>query len=165
MVPIQQGSCKWLLKNQVNVLRARHELFVPLYSLMKTVCCWSKKTKYLFIFLTLVSVRHLIHNFRNSKRKLLQYNTLAHHANTVSTLTENSQRFIPVCSHTHSHLIFWKTNGQDILLFSRIIYLIERRNFDQKYKFSNKNDMESALRNFKNIFLDHFSLPFLGQKC
>ena len=32
------------------------------------------------------------------------------------------------------------------------IYLIERRNFDQKYKFSNKNDMVSAWRNFKNIF-------------
>ena len=32
------------------------------------------------------------------------------------------------------------------------IYLIERRSFDQKYKFSNKNDMASAWRNFKNIF-------------
>ena len=32
------------------------------------------------------------------------------------------------------------------------IYLVERRNFDQKYKFSNKNNMVSAWRNFKNIF-------------
>ena len=32
------------------------------------------------------------------------------------------------------------------------IYLIERRSFDQKYKFSNKNDMVSAWRNFKNNF-------------
>ena len=32
------------------------------------------------------------------------------------------------------------------------IYLIERRSFGQKYKFSNKNDMVSAWRNFKNIF-------------
>ena len=32
------------------------------------------------------------------------------------------------------------------------IYIIESRNFDQKYKFSNKNDMVSAWRNFKNIF-------------
>ena len=38
-------------------------------------------------------------------------------------------------------------------------------NFDQKYKFSNKNNMVSAWRNFKNIFLDHFSSSFLGQKC
>ena len=28
----------------------------------------------------------------------------------------------------------------------------KRRNFDQKYKISNKNDMVSAWRNFKNIF-------------
>ena len=27
-----------------------------------------------------------------------------------------------------------------------------KENFDQKYKFSNKNDMVSAWRNFKNIF-------------
>ena len=27
-----------------------------------------------------------------------------------------------------------------------------RKNFDQKYKFSNKNNMVSAWRNFKNIF-------------
>ena len=32
------------------------------------------------------------------------------------------------------------------------IYLIEKRNFDQKYKFSNKNDMVFTWRNFKNIF-------------
>ena len=32
------------------------------------------------------------------------------------------------------------------------IYLIEKRSFDQKYKFSNKNDMACAWRNFKNIF-------------
>ena len=32
------------------------------------------------------------------------------------------------------------------------IYLIERRSFGQKYKFSNKNDMVSAWRNFKIIF-------------
>ena len=32
------------------------------------------------------------------------------------------------------------------------IYLIERRSFGQKYKFSNKNNMVSAWRNFKNIF-------------
>ena len=32
------------------------------------------------------------------------------------------------------------------------IYLIERRSFGQKYKFSNKNDMVSAWRNFKNTF-------------
>ena len=32
------------------------------------------------------------------------------------------------------------------------IYLIERRIFGQKYKFSNKNDMVSTWRNFKNIF-------------
>ena len=32
------------------------------------------------------------------------------------------------------------------------IYLIERRNFDQKYKFSSKNDMVSAWRNFQKIF-------------
>ena len=32
------------------------------------------------------------------------------------------------------------------------IYLIERRSFGQKYKFSDKNDMVSAYRNFKNIF-------------
>ena len=31
------------------------------------------------------------------------------------------------------------------------IYLIERRSFDQKYKFSNKNGMVSAWRNFKKI--------------
>ena len=29
---------------------------------------------------------------------------------------------------------------------------IEGRNFDQKYKFGNKNDLVSAWRNFKNIF-------------
>ena len=29
------------------------------------------------------------------------------------------------------------------------IHLIERRSFDQKYKFSNKNDMVSAWRNFQ----------------
>ena len=34
----------------------------------------------------------------------------------------------------------------------KLIYLIERRIFGQKYKFSNKNDMVSAWRNFKNIF-------------
>ena len=34
----------------------------------------------------------------------------------------------------------------------KLIYLIERRSFGQKYKFSNKNDMVSASRNFKNIF-------------
>ena len=34
----------------------------------------------------------------------------------------------------------------------KLIYLIEKRSFDQKYKFSNKNDMVSAWRNFKNIF-------------
>ena len=32
------------------------------------------------------------------------------------------------------------------------IYLIERRSFDQKYKFSNKNDMVCTCRNFKNNF-------------
>ena len=32
------------------------------------------------------------------------------------------------------------------------IYFIERRSFGQKYKFSNKNDMVSAWRKFKNIF-------------
>ena len=32
------------------------------------------------------------------------------------------------------------------------IYLIEKRSFDQKYKFSNKNDMVCAWRNFKIIF-------------
>ena len=32
------------------------------------------------------------------------------------------------------------------------IYLIEKCSFDQKYKFSNKNDMVCAWRNFKNIF-------------
>ena len=32
------------------------------------------------------------------------------------------------------------------------IYLIEWKSFGQKYKFSNKNDMVSAWRNFKNIF-------------
>ena len=31
------------------------------------------------------------------------------------------------------------------------IYLKEKRSFDQKYKFSNKNDMVCAWRNFKNI--------------
>ena len=31
-------------------------------------------------------------------------------------------------------------------------YLIEKRSFDQKYKFSNKNDMVCAWSNFKNIF-------------
>ena len=36
------------------------------------------------------------------------------------------------------------------LLFSiKWIYLIESRNFDQKYKFSNRNDMVSAWRNFQ----------------
>ena len=34
----------------------------------------------------------------------------------------------------------------------KLIYLIERRSFGQKYIFSNKNDMLSAWRNFKNIF-------------
>ena len=34
----------------------------------------------------------------------------------------------------------------------RIFFLIDRRSFDQKYKFSNKNDMVSAWRNFKNNF-------------
>ena len=29
------------------------------------------------------------------------------------------------------------------------IYLIERRSFDQKYKFSNKNDMVCAWKNFQ----------------
>ena len=38
-------------------------------------------------------------------------------------------------------------------------------NFDQKYKFSNKNNMVNAWRNFKKKFLDHFSSSFLGQKC
>ena len=32
------------------------------------------------------------------------------------------------------------------------IYLIKRRSFSQKYKFSDKNGMVSAWRNFKNIF-------------
>ena len=32
-------------------------------------------------------------------------------------------------------------------------------------KFSDKNDMVNTWRNFKNIFLDHFSSSFLGQKC
>ena len=32
------------------------------------------------------------------------------------------------------------------------IYLMERRRFDQKYKFRNKNDMVSKWRNFKYIF-------------
>ena len=31
-------------------------------------------------------------------------------------------------------------------------YLLERRSFGQKYKFSIKNDMVNAWRNFKNIF-------------
>ena len=34
-----------------------------------------------------------------------------------------------------------------------IIYLIERRSFDQKYKFGIKNDMVSAWRNLKNILV------------
>ena len=32
------------------------------------------------------------------------------------------------------------------------IHPTERSNFDQKYKLSNKNDMVSAWRNYKNIF-------------
>ena len=32
------------------------------------------------------------------------------------------------------------------------IYLIEKRWFEQKYKFSSKNDMVCTWRNFKNIF-------------
>ena len=32
------------------------------------------------------------------------------------------------------------------------IYFIDKTSFDQKYKFSNKNDMVCAWRNFKNIF-------------
>ena len=32
------------------------------------------------------------------------------------------------------------------------IYLIEKRSFGQKHKFSNKNDMVIAWRNFENIF-------------
>ena len=39
-----------------------------------------------------------------------------------------------------------------LTIFYKWIYLIERRSFGQKYKFSNKNDMVSAWRNFKNIF-------------
>ena len=47
--------------------------------------------------------------------------------------------------------IFW--NSSMCSPFSiKLIYLIERRSFAQKYKFSNKNDTVSALRNFKNIF-------------
>ena len=47
--------------------------------------------------------------------------------------------------------IFW--NSSMCLPFSiKWIYLIERRSFGQKYKFSNKTDMVSAWRNFKNIF-------------
>ena len=38
------------------------------------------------------------------------------------------------------------------IFYFKQIFLIERRNFDQKYKFSNKNKMVSAWRNFKNIF-------------
>ena len=34
----------------------------------------------------------------------------------------------------------------------RIFFLIDRRSFDQKYKFSKKDDMVRAWRNFKNIF-------------
>ena len=34
----------------------------------------------------------------------------------------------------------------------KLIYLIERRSFGQKYKFGNKNDMVSAWSNFKDIF-------------
>ena len=44
------------------------------------------------------------------------------------------------------------------------IYLIERSCFVQKYKFSNKNDMVCAWRNFKNIFPRPISPSFLGQK-
>ena len=32
----------------------------------------------------------------------------------------------------------------------KLIYLIERRSFDQMYKFSNKNDMVCEWRNFQN---------------
>ena len=34
----------------------------------------------------------------------------------------------------------------------KCIYLLQKRRFDQKYKFSNKNDMVCSWRNFKNIF-------------
>ena len=51
-------------------------------------------------------------------------------------------------------------------LHALAIYLIDRRSFGQKYKFSNKNDMVRAWRNFKKKkILDHFSPSFLGQKC
>ena len=39
-----------------------------------------------------------------------------------------------------------------------------RKNFDQKYKFSNENNYLPAWRDFKNNFLDHFSPSFLGEK-
>ena len=52
-----------------------------------------------------------------------------------------------------------------VLPFSiKWIYLIERRNFDRKYKFSNMTWL--APRGIsKTFFLDHFSPSFLGQKC
>ena len=44
-------------------------------------------------------------------------------------------------------------NGQRTLDVIYEIYLIEKRSFDQKYKFSNKkSDMVCEWRNFKNIF-------------
>jgi hypothetical protein len=51
-----------------------------------------------------------------------------------------------------SWLYFWDSSKRKPLSI-KWIYLIERRSFDQKYKFSNKNDMVCAWRNFQNKFL------------
>ena len=60
-----------------------------------------------------------------------------------------------------------KWSRKNILKFLHplTIYLIERRSFGQKYKFSNKKDMVSTWRNFKNIFSRSLFTIFLGQKC
>ena len=52
---------------------------------------------------------------------------------------------------------FWNSSMGKPFPIKRI-YLIERRSFDQKYKFSNKKDM---VWNFKNIFSrPHFTIIF-----
>ena len=75
-----------------------------------------------------------------------------------------SQKFPCICDYVFSRnrplkLVFTNLEPKDVSEMKRIAKRILERlgiktssSFDQKYKFSNKNDMVSAWRNFKNIF-------------
>ena len=59
----------------------------------------------------------------------------------------------------HALAIVYQMNGV------KYYYLIKKRSFDQKYKFSNKNDLVFAWRNFqkKSVLFKHISYEMILQ--